>query len=152
MNNLTITIKYKYNNSLNWHIVNFLANEYFDLDPDEKAGWDCVPLHNDSLDYLDIDRVLVQYIETTIVDIEADVTQIFAETFWNKGRNRIIEITVNGTSYWRETIIEINLENNPSICELLRYTKEDNLSKISYHGLFTDNDDGSQTEKIIYKS
>jgi hypothetical protein len=152
MKNLTITIKYKFYNSSKWHTVDFSPNEYFDLDADEKAEWDCVPLYNDSLDYLDIEKTLVQYIETTIIDIEATTTQIFTETLWNQGNNRITETDVSGLNSWNETIIQIKLEDNPPTWEILRYRKENNFSKLSYHGLIIDNEDGSQAEKIIYKS
>jgi hypothetical protein len=109
-------------------------------------------LYNDSLDYLDIEKTLVQYIETTIIDIEATTTQIFTETLWNQGNNRITETDVSGLNSWNETIIQIKLEDNPPTWEILRYRKENNFSKLSYHGLIIDNEDGSQAEKIIYKS
>jgi len=144
-------MKYKFYNSSKWHTVNFSPNEYFDLDEDEKAEWDCIPLYNDSLDYLDVEKALVQYIETTIVDIKATTTQIFTETLWNQGNNRITETDVSGSNSWNETIIEIKLEDNPPTWEILRYRKENNFSKLSYHGLIIDNEDGSQSEKIIYK-
>ena len=99
---------------------------------------------------MDIDKTLVQYTKSTIIDSEVDITSIATETFWNKGQNRITESTTIGAITWWETIIEIKLEDLSSTWEILRYTKEDNLPKLSYHGFFIDNDDGSQQEKIIY--
>ena len=152
MNNITITIEYKFRNSEQWHSVEFSPDEYFDLDPGEKVEWDCIPFYNHTIDYLDIDKSLVQYTRSTIVDIEANVTRIFTETFWNQGENRITESSISGSSSWWETIIEIKLDENPSTWEILRYTKKNNLPKLSYHGLIKDKDDGSQEEKIIYRN
>lgn len=47
MKDITITIKYKLSHSEEWYIVDFLPNEYFDLEPNEQIEWDCVPFHND---------------------------------------------------------------------------------------------------------
>jgi hypothetical protein len=156
MNNVTITIEYKieykFSNSHQWHSTKFSPDEYFDLDPDEKVEWDSVPFYNHTIDYLDIDKSLVQYTRNTIVDIEANVTQIFTETFWNQGENRITETIVSGSSSWKETIIEIKLDENPPKWEILRYKKENNLSMLSYHGLITDKEDGTQDEQIIFRS
>ncbi|MEL7079105.1 MAG: hypothetical protein AAGM46_24680 [Cyanobacteria bacterium J06582_2] len=152
MNSLTITIRYKLTNSLEWHIVSFTPEEYYDLDYNEKAEWDSIPLWNDTLDYLDIDKILVEYIETTIIDTEADIIQIFAESFWNKGKNRITETIVSGSRSWKETIVEINLVDKPLTYEILRYNRMDSFAKLSYHGLITDNDDGSQSEQVIYSN
>ena len=150
MNNITITIEYKLINSTEWHLVEFSSDEYFDLEPDEKVEWDCVPLYNHGIDYLDIDKTLVQYTKITIIDLDAKVTNIATETFWNQGNNRITENTVSGAYSWWETIIDIKIQKYPPTWEILRYTKENNLPKLSYHGLITDNDDGSQEEQKIY--
>ena len=150
MDNVSIKIEYKLSNSDKWYLVEFLPDEYFDLEPNEEVEWDCVPLYNDTLDYLDIDKTLVKFIKTTIIDIENNISQVFTETFWNQGNNRIIETNITGSKLYQETIIDIKLKNDPPTWELLRYTKENNLPKLSYHGFFKDNDDGSQEEEIIY--
>jgi hypothetical protein len=94
MSGIDITIEYKLINFSQWQSVKFLPEEYFDLEPDEKIEWDCVPWHNHAIDYLDIELSLVEFTKITL--------------------------------------------------------KENNLSILSYHGLITDNEDGSQSEQIIY--
>jgi hypothetical protein len=152
MKNISITIEYKFINSSEWHNLEFSPDEYFDLDPDENVEWDCVPFYNHAIDYLDVDKSIVQYTRETIIDLKAGVTSIATETFWNNGENRIITTNTSGNYLWKETIIEIKLQDYPPTWEILRYAEKENQSVLSYHGLITDNEDGSQDEKIIYQN
>ena len=151
MSTVTIRIEYKLLNSEQWHSVIFSPNEYFDLDSDEEIEWDCVPIHNHAVDYLDVDYSLIQYTKSTIVDSKLSVTCITTETFWNSGKNRIIIFNVFSSTPFRQTIIECQIKNNPPTWEILRYREENNFSILSYHGLIIDKEDGSQDEQIIYQ-
>ncbi len=87
-----------------------------------------------------------------ISDIEAQITKVITETFWNQGNNRIVERIDSRNSevfYWL-MIIDTKVQDNPTIWEILRIEKEDNLPKISHHSFIKDNEDGSQAEMNIY--
>jgi hypothetical protein len=151
MKRITITVEYKLSNSAEYCEVELEPEEYFDLELNEKAEWDSVPKFNDTLDYLNIDKEKVQYIKTTIMDQETNTNLCFVDTFWNQGENRIIEKTISGSrSYW-EMIICTKLLESSFTWELLRFHKENNIPTLSYHGLFKDNEDGSEEELIIYR-
>ncbi len=153
--NLSISIEYKTIDSSQWHIIELLPEDYFylvDLEPDEVLEWDSVPEYDDAIDYLDIEPNLVSNTRLRISDIEAQITKVITETFWNQGNNRIVERIDSRNSevfYWL-MIIDTKVQDNPTIWEILRIEKEDNLPKISHHSFIKDNEDGSQAEMNIY--
>jgi hypothetical protein len=151
MKRVTIKIEYKLNNSTDWLEVNLDPEEYFDLDPDEEVEWDCVPIFNHALEYLNIDKKLVKNTRITVIDHKANVNKCIVETFWHQGENTIVEVTISGSvSHW-EMIICTKLLESSFTWKILRFHKENNIPTLSYHGLFKDNEDGSEEELIIYQ-
>ena len=73
MAHINIKLEYKLINYSQWRSIDFLPNEYFDLEADEKVEWDCAPYYNHGIDYLDIAHDLVQHTKIIIVDTEADI-------------------------------------------------------------------------------
>ena len=135
-----------------WEVMELLPEEYFDLDPDEKIEWDCVPMYNDDVEYLDVERKELSHTKLRIVDDEANVTQVITTTFWNDGENSIAERIIYGDTGgdgWL-MVIEIKLQDNPNIWEILRLQRKDTVPILEFHSFITDNKDGSQSEKIIY--
>jgi hypothetical protein len=152
MSQVHISIEYKLVNSSQWHLVKLLPEDYFDLDVDEEIEWDCVPEYDHAIDYLDIDKTSISCTKISIIDSKAEVTKTITETFWNQGKNRIIERIDKGqkVSYWL-MIININLQDNPPISEILRFERdEENLPKICSHVLIRENENGCEEEKEIY--
>lgn len=151
MTNVSIKIQYKLRGSSDWCEIQLDPENYFDLCPDEEIEWDCIPIFNDTRDYLEGNKNLLQYVKTIIVDHKANVRKCFVETYWNNGENSIIEKDISGSVSLRETIINVKLRESNFTWELIRFHKEDNIPILSYHGLFKDNEDGSEEELIIYR-
>lgn len=150
MSTVSISMKYKIFENPEWKTVKFSEVEYFDLDSDEEAEWDSVPLHNDLRDYLDLEKISIQYVEAVIVDSILGVSKSLNSTFWNKGENEIAEVVISGNFSYHETIISLKIQEAPIVFEILRFHHEDNLPVLSYHGFFECNKDGSEEERIVY--
>ncbi|HLO48102.1 MAG TPA: hypothetical protein VK211_06740 [Kamptonema sp.] len=146
-----IFLEYQLIGSERWEVIEILPEEYFDLDPDEKIEWDCVAMYDKDFEYLDIERQELSHTKLRIVDDEANVTKVITTTFWNNGENLIAERIINRDtgSDWL-MVIEIKLQDHPNIWEILRLQRKDEVPIVEFHSFITDNEDGSESEKIIY--
>ena len=147
-----IFLEYQLIGSERWEVIELLPEEYFDLDPDEKIEWNRVPMYDQAVEYLDIKRKQLSHTKLKIVDDEANVTKAITTTFWNNGENSIAERIIDrdtGGSDWL-MVREIKLQDNPNIWEILRLQRKDAVPILEFHSFITDNEDGSQSEKIIY--
>ncbi|MGD2180945.1 hypothetical protein [Lusitaniella coriacea] len=143
-------MKYKIFENPEWKTVKFSESEYFDLDSDEEAEWDSVPWHNDLRDYLDLEKISIQYVEAVIVDSISGISKSLKSTFWNEGDNEICEVVVSGKTSYHETIISVKTQEAPIVFEILRFHHDNNFPVLSYHGFFKRNEDGSEEERIVY--
>ncbi|MEG4013604.1 MULTISPECIES: hypothetical protein [unclassified Microcoleus] len=148
---VSIFIDYKLINDTQWHTIEMSPENYFDLYLDEKIRWDCVPKYDKVIDYLNVDRKQVLNTRLRIIDNEASVTKIITTTFWAQGENTIAERLVRGLEklYWL-MVITTKVQDNPAVWEILRLQKENDVPIVEFHSFITDNEDGSETEKIIY--
>lgn len=148
---LSILLEYRLFDSSEWQTIEMLPEDYFDLEPNEKIEWDCLPLYDNAIGYLDIDPKLVSNTRIRIIDNKANITKVITTTFWNQGKNQIVERIDKGPGifYWL-TILTIKLQDNPPVWEILRIPREDDVAKLEFHSFIQDNEDGSETEKIIY--
>ncbi|MEG4996306.1 hypothetical protein [Microcoleus sp. B4-D4] len=148
---VSIFIDYKLINDTQWHTIEMSPENYFDLYLDEKIRWDCVPKYDKVIDYLNVDRKQVLNTRLRIIDDEASVTKIITTTFWDQGENTIAERLVRGLEklYWL-MVITTKVQDNPAVWEILRLQKENDVPIVEFHSFITDNEDGSETEKIIY--
>lgn len=150
---LQIFIDYRMNNSSQWQTVEFSPEEYFDISLDENIEWNSVPEYNHAIEYLNIDTKLVVNTRIRINDSNfGDMTTI-TTTFWNQGKNFVLERTDKETkvsSYYCLLITNILLQEDPSISEIMRFKKIDGVLEIEFHSFIQDNEDGSQTEKIVF--
>ncbi|CBN54039.1 MULTISPECIES: hypothetical protein [Kamptonema] len=147
-----IFLEYQLIGSDRWEVIELLPEDYFDLDPDEKIEWDCVSEYNHAVEYLDIEREKLSHTKLKIVDDEANVTEVIKTTFWNDGKNQIDERIIDrdtGGSEWL-MVMTIKLQDNPNIWEILRLQRKDDVPILEFHSFITDNEDGSQSERIIY--
>lgn len=143
--NISIKLEYMLLDSNIWASVTLLPEEYFDLDPDEEITLDCVPKYNHAIDYLDCDKVCNTRLE--ISDLSTKATRGITETFWNDGKNRIIERIDKGSGLdYNEMILEITVSESPLTWEIVRLHRQDGLLIPNYHGYITKNADGSETE------
>ena len=147
---IQVLISYKYHGDDNWITTKFTQEEYFDFD-DEPFDLDSVPKFNHAIEYLKIDKSVLQNTKILLEDTTSQNRRTITETFWNKAQNRIIERTDTGTSteYW-EIIQEILINTKPSTWEIIRFGKERDIIKLWSHVVITDNPDGSQTETKIF--
>ncbi|MGD2184144.1 hypothetical protein [Lusitaniella coriacea] len=143
-------MKYKIFENPEWKTVKFSEDEYFDLDPGEKAEWDSVRWHNDLRDYLDLEKISIQYVEAVVIDSISGISKSLHSTFWNEGENEIVEVVVSGKTSYHETIISVKIQEAPIVFEILRFHYENNLPVLSYHGFIKRNEDGSEEERIVY--
>src|SRR5262249_33848733 len=112
---------------------------------------DSVPKYNHAVDYLDIDRRLIRNTIIKLRDSQTTATLTITETFWNEGKNRIIERTDTGPGgeYW-EVIVDTQAQDQSPIVEILRFGRQDGLITPWYHGFIARNQDGSETETKVY--
>ena len=148
--NVSITIEYQILGSTKWESVELSPEDYFDLDEGEEIVWDSVPMRNHAADYLGVDKSKIGSTKLKITDSSTQVTKLITETFWNNGKNRVIERTDTGPGieYW-ELILEGIVSEQPVIWEVLRLDKLKGILTPSYHGFLQLNDDGSETETRV---
>jgi hypothetical protein len=136
--------------SMQWHSVELLPEEYFDSTFNETIEWNSVPEWNEAIRYLDVDPESVVKTRIRISDDESN-TRTITTTFWNCGRNQIVERVDKGSgasSYLM--VITTLLQEFPSVWEIIRFKKRENLLDLEFHSFIRDNEDGSQTEKKIF--
>ncbi len=146
-----IFIDYRFINDTEWHTIEISPQDYFDIDPDEKIAWNCVPEYDKVIDYLDVNPKQVLNTRLRIIDDEASVTKVITTTFWNQGENHIAERIIKGLEIpdWL-MVMTIKIQDNPPIWEILRLQRKNDVHMLEFHSFITDNEDGSQTEKVIY--
>jgi hypothetical protein len=153
---VSIDIDYRLIDSPNWITVSIKPEEYFDKSyfeeyPDEEFEWDSVPELNHAIDYLDVESSMVSHTRIRIFDDKANVNSTLSQTFWNSGENFISERIDKHLDKVEElTILNIKLRENPVEWEVLRIQKEHGVPMLEFHSVITDNEDGSQKERIIY--
>jgi hypothetical protein len=153
---VTVEIDYKLLNTLDWQSISLMPEEYFDKSyfeeyPDEEFEWNSVADFNDAVDYLDLDPSTVSHTRIRIYDDKANVQSTLSQTFWNNGENHIFEQVDKHTQKVEELIVIcIKLRENPTEWEILRIQKEDGMPVLELHSVITDNEDGSQKERLIY--
>jgi hypothetical protein len=146
---IQITLNYRLIEQLDWQSQALSVEEYFDLELDEPVSLDACPQHNHAIDYLDLPVEQVQATQLTLVDPQAQTQRTIVEKFWNQGKNRIIERTDRGAQPYSETILEIQISQEPAIWEILRREREQGTLTPLDHAFVQDHADGSQTETIV---
>jgi hypothetical protein len=146
---IEITIHYQQVGQAQEQVKTLDLEDYFDLEDDEPADLDSCPRYNHAIEYLDLDPGQVQFTRLTIANHQTQDQRVILEKFWNQGRNRIIERTDLGRSPYAETILEIQISQNPPVWEVLRLGQENGSLTPFYHAYLQDNIDGSQTETIV---
>jgi hypothetical protein len=154
-----VFIDYRFINDTEWHTIEMSPEDYFDLDPDEKIEWNCVPDYDKEIDYLinylNVDPKLVLNTRSRILDDEANISTVVTTTFWNQGENQISERFIKGLGVpdWLPDwlmVITIKIQDNPDVWEIMRLQRENDVPVLEFHSFITENEDGFQSEKIIY--
>jgi hypothetical protein len=147
---MKIIIRYKID-SADWSVIKIPSEQYFDLDDDEEAEIDSVPLHSHAIDYIEHEKEKVVSTITEIIDPRRHKKRKIITTYWNNQQNSVTERVDSGLGYCdREQIVVTKIQDVPSMYEIIRFVRKDEAMVPIYHGFITDNEDGSQTENRIY--
>lgn len=147
---LQIKLEYKVVGQSVWKTLPMTDRAYFDpsyMSEDEPADINDVALHDHAVDYLDVDGSQI-----VLTDPLKNEARTIIESFWNGGRNRIIERTdvrCGEVNYW-EIITDCQVVGQPSTVEIMRIGKKEGVLVLYSHVFITDMADGSQTEVKIY--
>lgn len=146
MSKISITLEYNLIGNSQWVSIKLRPEEYFDLEPGEEVELDCVPKFSNTVDYLDFDSTQLQGTKLTLFDQETGSSRIFTETFWNEGKNRVIERVDKGQNeeYW-ELILDLQLKESPPTSEILRLDKRNGVLSPNLHVFIRRNKNGSET-------
>ena len=145
-----IHLEYKALNSDRWDLVSLSPKDYFDLDPGESPSIDACPHHSHAIDYLLTSVLPIAATRLTLT--EGTSQRQIVETFWNEGKNRLIERTDTGQVHYSETILEIQISQNPLTWEILRLERHAEMLVPLYHAFLQENPNGSQTETILLQT
>jgi hypothetical protein len=122
---------------------------YFDLQPGERPSVRSAPRHDHAVDYLYVDPAQLRMTRLTVASRSPRAERVISETFWNGGRNRVIERQDNGdTAYW-EMILETQVSEAPAVWEILRLGRGPHGLVPHYHGFFRRHEDGSLHETPV---
>ncbi len=148
---ITISIKFLLVGQSAWQQADFLPESFFDLDPGEAPEIDSVPKRNHAIEYLEVDPGHIQHTILTITNTKKETSKVVSETFWNGGRNRIIETNEIGVAEpHTELIVETKVNQQPPVTEIVRAWKEKGPWALAYHVFILTNPDGTETEKKVY--
>ena len=76
---------------------------------------------------------------------------MISETFWNDGKNRIIEVSESGDRAPRsELIVETRVNENPILIEIVRAWKDNAYWKMAFHVFIEGDPNGAETETQVY--
>ncbi|BBC25244.1 hypothetical protein [Pseudanabaena sp. ABRG5-3] len=150
---IRINIGYKLLDSQEWKSIDLLPESYFDLESDEIASLDSTPFYNHATEYLIEDlEIQKESILMTKLHLHDESTQnerFITESFWNYGRNRLIERQDIGDKPYSEIILEMLVSEVPEVWEVLRCDRLSGVLSPSYHAKIQEHDDGSQTEHHV---
>jgi hypothetical protein len=149
---IAISITYKPIDRPAWQTMHFTPETFFDLDPGERAEIDSVPRHSHAIDYIGAEPGEIQHTVLAITNVETGAGRRISETFWNGGKNRIIETHekekgVAGTS---ELIVETAVSDQPQVTEIVRASRQEGPWALAYHVFIRKNPDGTEMEEKVY--
>jgi hypothetical protein len=149
---ISISIRYKLVDHSTWQTTDFRPEVFFDLDPGEPAEIDSVPKHDHAIDYIDVDPGKIQHTVLAITNTETRASRTISETFWNGGKNRIIETNDKGgaTPANSELIVETAVKDQPLVTEIVRASKQQGPWALAYHVFIMRNPDGTEMETKVY--
>ena len=154
MNTLSITLSVYRERSDDPHVIHLTPEQYFDLDPDEIADVDSVPIYSDLEKYLD-DTANVTKLALEIKNEPDDKTLRIEKVYQNDSHT-----TVTTRSDYRgqaltyreiicESVLPRELVDEGSAYDVCRFIVNGDTAECVYHGIFHYTDDGKETEYRI---
>jgi hypothetical protein len=138
VNNISVHIKYKLKDVDLWHEKNLAYSEYFDLEENEEPALDSVPIYMHAIEYLTEPSTNIEFTIISIVDKKSNNQLEIKETFWNKGKNRIIERVdkIQNDIVFNEIIIQI--AHTERKIETIRFERQYRINKLIFHSIDQD--------------
>jgi hypothetical protein len=142
-----IKLKYKLVRSNIWIDYPILARDYFEEDT-EDLDWDDTPRYNHAIEYLDVEPEKVACTWLELFDREGNLREVIKESFWNRGKNRVIE-SINYTDDESLLIIQIQIQDNPVTWHTMRFARRDEVIIPLYHSQVVEEAD-TENIKVIH--
>ncbi len=150
---IRIELGYKLLDSKEWKSIDFPPENYFDLESDELVTLDSIPFYDHAIEYLvqdlEIQKESVMATKVHLHDKSTKQERLITESFWNYGRNRLIERQDIGSQTYSEIILEMLVSEVPEVWEVLRCDRLSGVLSPSYHAKIQDREDGSQVEHHV---
>jgi hypothetical protein len=148
---IQIFIDYRMCGSTHWSTIEFSPEEYFDLvyEKIEEIEYYSIPEWDHAIEYLDVDPESIANTRLRIKDTESKATRTITTTFWNAGKNQIIErIDKEQDTSSYLMIVSTLVQEEPTVWEIMRFQRNDDVLTLEYHSFI--NDDGSELEGKIF--
>lgn len=148
-----INLDYRLIDGKEWKSINLEPESYFDLESDELVTLDSIPFYDHAIEYLvedlEIQKESVMATKIRLYDKSTMQERLITESFWNYGRNRLIERQDIGDRPYSEIILEMLVSEVPEVWEVLRCDRLSGMLSPSYHAKIQDREDGSQVEHRV---
>lgn len=152
MKKIKIKLAYLRGQNDGWKTVEMTPEQYFDLSDGEPVDIDCVPQHSELLDYIP-DNHTVSKISLRIKNVRKRTELRVNISLWNHQRCRLVnrqefrkKKMIHNEFIYESSLNLPNSCNHSAIYDICRFTVEGDLMDCVYHGIITDNDDGSESE------
>jgi hypothetical protein len=153
LSKIRINLGYRLVDSKEWKSIDLEPESYFDLESGELVNLDSIPFYDHAVEYLVEDLAIQKesVIATKIhlYDKSTKQERLITESFWNYGRNRLIERQDIGDQPYSEIILEMLVSEVPEVWEVLRCDRLSGVLSPCYHAKIQDREDGSQVEQHI---
>ena len=153
LSKIRINLGYRLVDSQEWKSIDLEPESYFDLDSGELVTLDSIPFYDHAIEYLvedlEIQKESVMATKICLYDKSTKKERLITESFWNYGRNRLIERQDVGDQPYSEIILEMLVSQVPEVWEVLRCDRLSGVLSPSYHAKIQDREDGSQVEQHI---
>jgi hypothetical protein len=154
LTSIRITLEYKLVDCDKWKSIILSPENYFDLESDELVGLNSLPFYNHAIDLIthdfSIQKESILATKIHLLDEASKQERFITESFWNYGRNRLIERSDRGDVPYTEIILEMLVSEVPEVWEILRCDRLSGILTPSYHAKIQEHENGAQTESQIH--
>jgi hypothetical protein len=153
LSKIRIDLGYRLVDSKEWKSIDLEPESYFDLESGELVNLESIPFYDHAIEYLvedlGIQKESVIATKIHLYDKSTKQERLVTESFWNYGRNRLIERQDIGDRPYSEIILEMLVSEVPEVWELLRCDRLSGVLSPSYHAKIQEREDGSQVEHHV---
>ncbi len=150
---IRVNLDYRLIGNKEWKSIDLEPESYFDLESGEIVNLDSIPFYDHAIEYLvedlGIQKESVMATKLHLYDKSTKKERLITESFWNYGRNRLIERQDTGDRPYSEIIMEMLVSEVPEVWEVLRCDRLSGVLSPSYHAKIQEREDGSQVEHHV---